>query len=147
MSDDFDEMSEEELKLWGFQVSFSIPIAGSGGRRTTNDCHRPYGGDRRPGVTRYISSATAYELAIKESQGKLRLPRTPAEFVNEIIADGAIEIGISVPHALRAANLPQHHHDPFDRLLIAQAQLEGLQLVTADPRILAYDVPALDARK
>lgn len=101
----------------------------------------------RPGVTRYISSATAYELAIKESQGKLRLPRTPAEFVNEIIADGAIEIGISVPHALRAANLPQHHHDPFDRLLIAQAQLEGLQLVTADPRILAYDVPALDARK
>lgn len=54
---------------------------------------------------------------------------------------------VTVDHALQMASLPLHHQDPFDRLLIAQAQVEGLTLVSADPNILAYDVAAIDARK
>jgi PIN domain nuclease of toxin-antitoxin system len=67
--------------------------------------------------------------------------------VQHLVDDGAVEIAITRAHVLSAAMLPSHHADPFDRLLIAQAQIERLVLVTADPRILAYDVPALDARK
>ena len=61
--------------------------------------------------------------------------------------DGVVELDVTRAHALRLVTLPPHHRDPFDRLLIAQAQVEGLTLVTADARILAYDVAAIDARK
>jgi PIN domain nuclease of toxin-antitoxin system len=95
----------------------------------------------------HLSVASAFEIAVKYRLGKLKLPTTPPEFVQHLVDDGAVEIAITRAHVLSAAMLPSHHADPFDRLLIAQAQIERLVLVTADPRILAYDVPALDARK
>lgn len=101
----------------------------------------------RAGAKLYVSSATAFELALKHKQGKLRLPTTPADFVNDLVTEGAIPVPITIEHAVQAVLLPEHHQDPFDRMLVAQAQLEGLRLVTADPRVLAYDVDALDARR
>ena len=56
-------------------------------------------------------------------------------------------MAVSIEHALAVGGLPPHHRDPFDRTLVAQAQVEGLTLVTADPRILQYDVTTIDARK
>jgi PIN domain nuclease of toxin-antitoxin system len=101
----------------------------------------------RHGRKLHVSAASACELAMKHQQGKLRLPTTPADFVNDLVAEGAIALPITIDHAVQAALLPDHHRDPFDRFLVAQAQLEGLHLVTADPRILAYDVAAVDARR
>ena len=54
-----------------------------------------------------------------------------------------IELPVTFEHALRAGALPAHHGDPFDRMLVAQAQSEGLTVVSRDPRIAAYDVPVL----
>lgn len=59
-------------------------------------------------------------------------------------AEGAAVLNVTVDHALQMASLPLHHQDPFDRLLVAQAQVEGLTLVSADPNILAYDVAAIE---
>lgn len=100
----------------------------------------------RPGTDLYVSAATAHEIAIKHRQGKLKLPTVPKDFVDGLIAEGAIALPITIAQAIQAVGLPEHHRDPFDRLLVAQAQLEGLRLVTADPRILQYDVDAIDAR-
>jgi PIN domain nuclease of toxin-antitoxin system len=95
----------------------------------------------------YLSAATALEIAVKHRLGRLKLPISPADFIDGLTVEGAVELPIGTSHALRAGLLPAHHHDPFDHVLIAQAQLERLTLVTADPRILQYDVACLDARK
>lgn len=58
-------------------------------------------------------------------------------------ASGVRALAITLEHALRAADLPAHHRDPFDRLLVAQARTDGLTLVTGDPQLSAYDVPIL----
>ena len=94
-----------------------------------------------------LSAASALELGIKHAAGRLKLKANPAEVVAELLDDGVSMLSVNVEHALRAAALPPLHHDPFDRLLVAQAQLEGLTLVTADARVLAYDVATIDARK
>lgn len=67
--------------------------------------------------------------------------------VAHLTADGVSFLGVTVEHALRMASLPLHHQDPVDRLLVAQAQVEGLTIVSADANVLAYDVAAIDARK
>jgi len=86
----------------------------------------------------FVSMASAWEAAIKVSLGKLRLP---LPFPEGIEASGFHVLPIAFLHADRVASLPRHHGDPFDRMLIAQAQVERLTLVTADPHLKPYDVP------
>ena len=86
------------------------------------------------------------EIAIKQAAGKLRLEMPLKEFVDSTLAAGALLLPVTIEHAVALAALPVHHRDPFDRTLIAQAQVEGFTLVTADPRILKYDVRTIDAR-
>ncbi len=89
----------------------------------------------------YLSAASCWEIAIKYALGKLPLPMTPAEYVpSRLQTGGVLALPVSARHALHVATLPAHHRDPFDRLLIAQAQLEGLGLITADRQLTAYDV-------
>ncbi len=71
--------------------------------------------------------------------------RTDSDAVAEIAANGFLELPITAAHADAAARLPRHHEDPFDRLLIAQARLEGLVLVSRDGAFAAYGVPLLGA--
>ncbi len=87
------------------------------------------------------SAVCVWEIATKHASGKLELPAAPREFVRtRSRTAGADPLDITSEHALVAAALPRHHRDPFDRLLVAQAQVEGLTLVTGDPKLSAYDV-------
>lgn len=89
-----------------------------------------------------LSAASSFEIAIKYTLGKLPLPAPPRNYVPDQIAKtGVATLPIEHGHALAVAELPLHHRDPFDRLLIAQARLEGLTIVTVDRRMAAYDVP------
>jgi PIN domain nuclease of toxin-antitoxin system len=92
----------------------------------------------------FVSSASVWEIAIKYAAGKLRLDQPPSEYVPSRMARTLAEaLPISHAHAFRAGGLPPHHKDPFDRLLIAQAQIEGLPILTADPAFKAYDVEVI----
>jgi PIN domain nuclease of toxin-antitoxin system len=92
----------------------------------------------------FLSSASSWEIAIKHSRGKLPLPIGPARFVLSRMQRFDITgLAVEHVHALHVAGLPHHHSDPFDRLIVAQAQLEGFSLATADRRLAAYDVPVL----
>jgi PIN domain nuclease of toxin-antitoxin system len=94
----------------------------------------------------YLSAASAWEIAIKHGLGKLRLPEDPETYVPARMAVLAVlPLAISAAHALRVAALPPHHRDPFDRLLIAQAQIEDLPLLTADSALAVYDVTTIAA--
>jgi PIN domain nuclease of toxin-antitoxin system len=81
------------------------------------------------------------EIGMKAAVGKLTVPD---DLHAHIIATGVRVLGLSPEHGLAVAGLPVHHRDPFDRLLVAQARLEGFTLVSADARIRAYDVAVLD---
>jgi PIN domain nuclease of toxin-antitoxin system len=92
----------------------------------------------------FFSSASAWEIAIKWSKGRLTLPAGPAEVVNNVLsASGMSRLSISVNDACAVAALPLHHKDPFDRLLVAQARAHGLRLMTADPILERYDVDVI----
>lgn len=94
----------------------------------------------------YFSAASAWEIAIKSGLGKLRLPEPPVIYVPaQISALGVEPLPIEYQHALHVATLPAHHRDPFDRLLVAQAQLDDLAILTSDPLITAYDVATIAA--
>jgi len=88
----------------------------------------------------YVSAATAWELAIKLASNKLSLPVPVSKMA---AAYGFSELLITFQHVELAAGLPYHHRDPFDRLLVAQALVEGLILVTSDKRLADYGVPNL----
>jgi PIN domain nuclease of toxin-antitoxin system len=88
----------------------------------------------------YVSAATAWEIAIKTSQGKLDFPASLGE---QLLQNQFQPLPISIPHAMAAAALPLHHRDPFDRMLIAQARMESLTLLTSDARLKAYDAAVL----
>lgn len=91
----------------------------------------------------YVSAVTPWELGIKRALGKLAMPDG---MVGELLSGGFEALDISIEHAAAAPALPPHHRDPFDRMLVAQAQLESLTLVTADRSFDAYDVTVVDAR-
>ena len=94
----------------------------------------------------YLSAASAWEIAIKFRLGKLELPAPPADLVPELMSKSAVSaLPIRHSHALHVAELPLHHRDPFDRLLIAQAQLEDLPILTADPQFEPYEVEIIRA--
>ena len=90
---------------------------------------------------------SSWEIAITYALGKLPLPEPPRTYVPSRMRHDAIDgLPVSHVHALHVASLPLHHRDPFDRLIVAQAQLENVVLVTADRRIEHYDVEVLAAR-
>ena len=94
----------------------------------------------------FLSAASVWEIAIKHGLGKLQLPMQPSEYVRTRLAlTSTIELPIHHRHAFRIAGLPRHHRDPFDRMLIAQAQVENLHIMTADPQFALYGVPLLRA--
>jgi PIN domain nuclease of toxin-antitoxin system len=94
-----------------------------------------------------VSAASIWEIAIKSSIGRLKLRDPWDVWMPEALeAHGLNTLSISVAHAVAVAALPRHHTDPFDRLLIAQAQLEQLTILTADSAFDDYDVAVLDAR-
>ncbi len=93
-----------------------------------------------------LSAASAWEIAIKHGLGKLTLAAATAVVVPELMArSGVTALPVLHAHALGVATLPPHHRDPFDRLLIVQAQLERVPLLTADAQFARYDVEVLDA--
>jgi PIN domain nuclease of toxin-antitoxin system len=94
--------------------------------------------DHEPDI--YLSPATIWEVAIKQSSGKLDKPVDLAERIRD---SGFRHLNITAEHAIVAGRLPLIHRDPFDRMLIAQAQVEHLTLVTRDAEIPKYDVETL----
>ena len=93
-----------------------------------------------------LSAASSWEIAIKTALGKLSLPIPPAEYVpDRLRSSGVNGLPIEHSHALHVASLPHFHRDPFDRLLIAQAQLERLTILTADSQLALYDVQIVEA--
>ncbi len=97
-----------------------------------------------PATMRYLSAASVWEIAIKYAVGKLPLPEPPAVYVPERMRlSGFAGLAITPAHALAVAALPSHHRDPFDRVLVAQAGVEGLTLVTAHAMLERYDVPTV----
>jgi PIN domain nuclease of toxin-antitoxin system len=93
-----------------------------------------------------FSAASAWEINIKRALGKL-VVRGDLRLSQELERDGFMELGISVAHAEAVHALPAVHRDPFDRMLVAQAQVEGLAIVTADDVIGRYSVAVIDARR
>ncbi|HEY3631692.1 MAG TPA: type II toxin-antitoxin system VapC family toxin [Jatrophihabitantaceae bacterium] len=87
-----------------------------------------------------VSAASAWEIAIKRGQGKLE---APDDLADVITGEGFEALPITFEHAREAGALPRHHRDPFDRMLIAQARLERLTVVTVDSRFAKYDVELL----
>jgi PIN domain nuclease of toxin-antitoxin system len=94
----------------------------------------------------FLSSASSWEIAIKQEMGRLELPTPPETLIPEHLRrSGVVGLAIEHAHALRVSALPAHHRDPFDRLLVAQAQVESLTILTADPVFRQYDVEVVDA--
>jgi PIN domain nuclease of toxin-antitoxin system len=96
--------------------------------------------DREPDV--YVSAATIWEVAIKQAIGKLSEPPRLPERIRD---SGFTPLPISSEHAITAGRLPMIHRDPFDRMLVAQAQCEDLTLVTRDANCQKYDIAVLQA--
>lgn len=92
----------------------------------------------------YFSAASAWEIAIKAARGKLILPEEPVGYIaRRLEANHFQPLPVQISHAGQVYALPRHHDDPFDRLLIAQSQLENLPLLTVDPEIQKYDVETI----
>jgi PIN domain nuclease of toxin-antitoxin system len=94
-----------------------------------------------------VSAATAWEISIKQASGRIEAPH---DLLDAIAANDFRSVAITAAHAVAAGRLPPHHADPFDRMLIAQAQIEGFTLVSVDGHFADYDVDLLplgDARE
>jgi len=93
-----------------------------------------------------VSVVSAWEIAIKQSLGKLELPRPAEQWLPEVLRRSGFELAeVGLAAALRVRALPWHHRDPFDRLLVAQAAEEGYTVVTRDSALDSYGVPLLKA--
>ncbi len=94
----------------------------------------------------FVSAAVAWEISIKVALGKLTVPADPAVWFPARVRSSAFRgLDISAAHALAAGGLPGVHRDPFDRIMIAQAQSEGLTFVTRDPENRRYPIDVLEA--
>lgn len=92
----------------------------------------------------FFSVASAWEIAIKAQLGKLTLPESPEQFlVDQLLKNSIASLPVQMHHALRVYHLPRLHRDPFDRMLVAQSQLEDLPIVTADAAFAQYDVTVI----
>lgn len=91
-----------------------------------------------------LSIASVWELAIKAGAGRLDLPDAAERYVPDRLRQHGFELlSMELRHVFRAGALPRIHGDPFDRMLVAQAQIEGLPIVTADPAFSRYDVETI----
>lgn len=87
----------------------------------------------------YFSAASSWELSINVALGRLELPAPPRTLIPKVLREQSIQsLDVTHAHALAVADLPPHHRDPFDRMLVAQARLEKLAIVSGDPMILRY---------
>jgi PIN domain nuclease of toxin-antitoxin system len=97
-----------------------------------------------PDNTLYLSLLSVWEIQIKVNIGKLDLPLALPEIVSKQIADNGLQLlDVRPEHIYELENLPMHHRDPFDRLLLAQASVEGLVLVSKDEAFTTYSIPLL----
>jgi len=90
----------------------------------------------------YVSAASIWELALKTAAGRLD---APADLPDRLLELGVQPLAVEWEHARVAGGLPLHHRDPFDRMLVAQAMVERLTIVTRDPEIARYPVPVIAA--
>ncbi len=89
----------------------------------------------------FWSAASSWEVAIKYKLGRLPLPEAPELYIPSELAKNRVDaLPIFSEHSFRAGQLPMHHGDPFDRMLIAQAQVEGMEMISNDRQIQLYDV-------
>ena len=89
----------------------------------------------------FVSAASIWEIAVKARLGRLSIPGDPGQFIGGQVVENAFRgLPIVAGHALRLWELPDHHRDPFDRMLVAQAQVEGLALISSDTHVARYDV-------
>ncbi len=117
--------------LW--ELSGSASLSGKA-RRAIEDA----------GNQKWVSVASLWEITIKSASGKLPLHEPLAVLLERLDQTGFVRrLHVETPHLLRLHELPSHHGDPFDRLLVAQALAEGMTLVSADPAMDAYGVPRL----
>jgi len=99
-----------------------------------------------PATELNVSAVSAWEIAAKHAAGRLRLPSSPEAWLTDPRhRRDMTELPITFEHAIRAGALPNHHRDPFDRMLVAQAQVERLVLLSADRKMAAYEVEAIRA--
>ncbi len=92
----------------------------------------------------YFSAASSWEIAIKTAKGRLTLPEQPGAYISKRLKLHHFHpLPIQISHTVQVFELPRHHEDPFDRLLIAQAQLENLPILTLDPEIKKYQVETI----
>lgn len=99
-----------------------------------------------PATQLNVSAVSAWEISTKHAAGRLRLPTSAHEWLSDRRhRRDVIDLPITFEHAIQAGTLPPHHRDPFDRMLVAQAQIERLVLLSADPKIADYEVEALPA--
>ena len=97
-----------------------------------------------PENTILLSAASSWEITIKYTLKKLQLPEPPEVFLPKRLARDTISsLPVEHIHALHAASLPFHHHDPFDRLLISQAQIEQVPFMTVDAQFKPYDIEVI----
>lgn len=95
----------------------------------------------------FISVASSWEIAVKYAIGKLSLPEKPEYYVmSRLQRDSFMSLKIEHVHALKAGSLPLHHNDPFDRMLIAQSQVEKIPIITSDKKFSMYEVELIQAR-
>ena len=91
-----------------------------------------------------LSSASGWEIAIKARLGRIHLPDKPESFIADQLNLNSIQsLPIYMSHALHVYNLPSHHRDPFDRMIIAQAQVEDIPILTMDLQITKYEIKVI----
>jgi len=94
-----------------------------------------------------LSAVSVWEMMIKSARGKLKLPLDVQTYVRKFLpVSRAALLDLSIEHVFALASLPENHRDPFDRIIIAQALLERMSLMTVDPRMLSYPIAVIDAR-
>jgi PIN domain nuclease of toxin-antitoxin system len=94
-----------------------------------------------PGNILFLSAASAWEIVIKVRLGKLNLPEPPETYIPSRLTINRFEsMSIQMTHALQVVNLPALHQDPFDRILVAQSQVEKMPIITVDNKIIQYPV-------
>ena len=109
--------------------------------RVSQTCARAF---LDPGAERYLSAASIWEISIKYSLGRMPLPEPPEAYIPRIRREsGVLVLPVDEESALHVAKLPLLHNDPFDRLLVAQAILHGMTVLTPDPAIAQYPIRTL----
>jgi PIN domain nuclease of toxin-antitoxin system len=125
-----------------YLLDTSVLLKARAGEDTLNEKGKRILSD--PEADLYLSAVCTWEISIKFASRALKLPFPPSEFIrNSLVKWRLHSVDITHGHALAAAELPLHHRDPFDRMLVAQARLEGMTLLTTDPGIGRYDVESL----